>query len=389
MPCVAKLTPAEAERQLRNPFAGKSGSMARPRAWFNWDDARVSSKDINEFRARLLTGLRRLPAEQRAQELDALLREIDPGFADSVLAETGVLVSQGHEPHRALEAALGAVLAARRKKHWWIILNVIVPFQAEKVAKGIYTATSDPQERARRIEHLIELLRPEQPVPFVPEEARRRLHELGVSTDEIENAISGYRITAHDIAQHLDELLRRGVVPVEALRRVLVIALREYAIEHFKSHPVAQGVEFCIWGSVVAAAVSVIGTVVGVAVPMSQQVHAERQARRAQNRQRAAPLSAGEVEQIIAGTLQSGATAWGAQQRQAALDYIRVNRFGRTSFVEPEERNLQTAFANARAAIVAQQEAARRAQEKKTLIGVGLGIAALVGGALILRSARS
>lgn len=204
MPRVEQLTPAEAERRLRNPFFGKSGSMARPRAWFNWDDARVGSKDINEFRARLIAGLHTLPVDQRAGELDSLLREIDPGFADAVLSEAGILVSQGHAPARALEAALGAVLAARRKKHWWVILNVIVPFQAKKVAEGVYQATSDPRERARRIKHLVGLLRPERPVPFVPDEARRRLHELGMSAAEIENAVSGYRITARDIAQHLD-----------------------------------------------------------------------------------------------------------------------------------------------------------------------------------------
>jgi hypothetical protein len=378
----------EAVRQMRNPFAGKRGTVARPRAWFDWEGARKSSKDIREFRSSLIAALRTLPKAQRAQELDGLLREVEPEFADMVLSETQHLVQDGHPAERALEAALGAVLAARRKKHWWVILNVIVPFQARKVAEGIYAATSDSKERAKRIDLLIQTLRPARPLPYIKSEARQRLKELGVSSREVESILTGRRVTAHDVASRLERLLRDGVPPKEALRRALIVAMKAYTVEQFKSHPVAEGVEFCIWGAVVSGALALVGAIVGIAQPLAAAEHARREAVRATNRQRVSPLSPGEIEQIIAGVLRSGATTWGAPQRQAALDYIRVARFSRAAFVAPEESQLQTAFTTARNAIVAQEQAIQRAKDTKVMVGVGLGLTALVGVAVIYRRSR-
>lgn len=394
--------------RLARPVENRPASPVRPRPWFDWEHMAVASPTVSVFRDRLLAAVHSLPAETRAAELDGLLRELEPRSADMVISETQRLVDEGHDPPRALRAALGAVLVARRKKHWWVLTHEVIPFQAQKVAEGIYLATADPAERARRVEHLVRLLRPEEPIPFVQDEARVRLREFGMSTEEIEHALAAPRVTAHDIARQLRRELRQGLPAKEAVRRALAIAMYEYVVEHFKAQPVALGAEFCVWASALAAGLAVVGTVVGVAVPLANQAKAERRARDAETRQRNAPLMAGEIEQIINGMFQnSNPTRWGDAQKQAALDFVRVNRLGRTAFVEPELRQLREAFARVvrqrreqeqqarrarQQAQRAQQQATQQAEQKsrntKILIGAAVGAVVLVGGALAYRAKK-
>ena len=294
-----------------------------------------------------------------------------------VLSETEFLVREGNDPARALEAAFGAVLVARRKQHWRMLLNEIIPFQAKKIASGIYEAATDPKERARRIDNLVNLIRPDRAWKYKESDAVQRLRELGLSSEEIKETLQKKRMSAHDVALELSGLLDAGIAGPAALEEVLRKALREYVLEFLMSQPVACGIEYCIWASVVSAAVSVIGTVVGIAVPLAQQKRARREAAQAQSRQQAAPLMIGEIQQLAAALVQSY-PAWNATARQAALDYVRVNRFGRASFVGTEESQLRQQFTAYRQAIIAREQAE---QNKKIMIG--LGVAALAIGGIV------
>jgi len=362
-----------------------------PTGRIDWIKMRTGSPTVLAFLDQLFIEIEKLPPAVRAHEFEAVLMDIEPSLNDAVLEESKRLLAEGHSPNRALRAALGAALVARRKKHFRMAEFEIIPYQARKAAEGIFFATPDPKERARRIKTLIDGLLPEQRPAYDPAQARIRLRELGLSRQQVESAMRAPQLTREHVASGIESDMAAGVAPVDAMARGIERALRAYTLDVLKSNGVSRGVEFCwvVGSAIIAAAVSLIGTVVGIAVPAHQAADARRAATRAEGRQRAAPLSAGEVEQIVGGVLRSGATTWGVPQRQAALDYLRVNRLGRTTFVQPEERTLQAAFDTARAAIVAQEQAARRAQEKKVMIGVGIGAAVLVGGALIIKRARS
>lgn len=407
-------TPEEmqaAEARLANPLAHRTEVRVRARSWFAWEDEMTSARSVSEFRDALLAAVRTLPREQRSAELDAILRELDPSCADMVLSETRRLVADGHPAPRALQAALGAVLVGRRKKHWLVLVNEVIPFQAQKVAAGIFAVSPDPAERASRIERLVQLLRPEEALPFVPEDARVRLHEFGLSAAEIARALSAPRVTAHDIAQQLSTDMARHVPPQTALERALTRAMYEYALEHFKAKPVALGAEFCVVASAIIGGLGLVASVVGMAVPLARQGKAERRARRAEERQRNAPLMTGEIESLVGQMLQDPSnTRWNDRLRNITLDYIRVNRPGRTAFVEPEARIVQETFerlvrerrdqqrAQERQQQAQQRQAEQQAQQAqqqatssrntKIAVGVAVGAVVLIGGALVYRSKK-
>jgi hypothetical protein len=397
-------TPEEVEQIERGPFgllalAQAQMDTTRPGAagLIDWYQLRTKAQTTAIFLDRLFASLDALPQELRALELHRILVNIEPSLEPAVRAEAEKLVAEGHEPRVALRAALGALLAARRRKHYWVVQHEIIPRQAEKAVESVFAATSDPHERARRVKNLVMGLVPPQRPSYDVEQAKLRLKEVGLSTAQIEAVLSAPPLTERHIMRAVAASIREGTAPSEAMRHGVEMALRSFFLDVIKSNGVARGVEFCgaLIGAIVAAVVGVASTAAGIAIPLAQAEGARRAARRANKRQQQSPLSSGEIEQVVTAVLQSGATSWGEPQRQAALDYIRLNRLGRTTFVDPEERRLRSAFETARAAVVAQQRTAleqqaavQRAKDTKVMIGVGIGAVALIGGALIYRYSR-
>jgi hypothetical protein len=366
------------------------------------DFAQRDARTFPEVADRLIADAMQLPESERAAAIDRALRAIDPTLAGGVLYETRYLVEQGTDPQHALRLALIALLVSWRKKQYRMLVDEIVPLQAAKITAGVYAGPGALEERAARVRRYIEAVAANIPKRLDRAFARQRLKELGFTEPEAERALTRRPTTARQFAAQLAARLRRRIEPREAVRLTLIDAMREFTLYNFmsssawqagavawKQPEAADGQDDelgCICLAIIGAIATIAGTAAGIAIPLAQAEHARRNARRAQNRQKAAPLSQGEVEQLVGAVIQGGATAWGPQQRQSALDYIRVNRFGRTTFVEPEEHALQAAFSTARAAIVARQQAIQQAQTRKQLLIGGAVVATVLAGAIIYKT---
>jgi hypothetical protein len=190
------------------------------------------------------------------------------------------------------------------------------------------------------LDQLFAQLRPDPLISHPKPNGAARLNEAGFPEWFIDWAVKRRPLEADDIRAEMAANMDAGMDGLVAMRRAVVLAIREYTLDYMMSTGVAQGPDFCVVASVVAAAVGVVIAAAG-AIVNGVRSHRAGDEQREQNARFEAqyymePLSDAEVDSRVAVFYSRGLTK--PQAGQALLDYMRSVRMGRTRLSDTEVR---------------------------------------------------
>jgi hypothetical protein len=310
-----------------------------------WERLRRRSPSVQVFADDLRAEIGKLPAEERAESYRDTLQSISPSLEKRVSDEAQLWMDRGYAPDRALRAATYGSLVGRRRAIFHGIFTTFTEEQADKVMQAL-GSRANPTATKEGLDQLFEQLRPDPLVTHPKPHGRERLKEAGFQEDFIAWAVSRKPLGADDIRDEMVANMNAGMNGREAMRRAIVLAIREYTLDYMMATGVAYGTDFCVVGAVVSAAVSVVVAAAGAVVQGVRSARASRDQRTQNARFEAQyymePMSDVEVDAKVQVFYARGLTK--AQAGQALVDYMRTVRQGRPTLLNPEVRAFDDAW---------------------------------------------
>lgn len=249
----------------------------------DWPAARKDSQSIQDFVDSLIEIVKTYPANQRAELLLEVIRDISPTLEPNVTREADILVSRGYQPLDALKAALLVALKNRRARlfHWLFYRRL-----PEHVNEVMTQIEKEPTLAGQmRLGQLVVKSYTSIPLkPFDPKQGAARLREANLPEAAITALVKSRRLTQAEVLRNIDSRIQRGELPVDVVRDELNKLTSNFAVHFLMSQGVAEGPDFCIFTAVVA----IIGIVVGAAVTIGTTVSSAQQKAEAEARIRAA-----------------------------------------------------------------------------------------------------
>lgn len=356
-------------------------------AALEWERIRRRSPSVQEFADNFRAEVSRLPVADRAGAYRDTLQNISPLLEKRVAAEAQLWMDRGYSPDRALRAATYASLIGRRRA---LFHGVFVDFAEEQADRVMETigAGANLSDVKVALDQLFDQLRQDPLLSHPKPDGAARLREAGFPDWFIDWAVKRKPLDADDIRDEMTANMNAGMDGREAMRRAIVLAIREFSLDYMMATGVAKGPDFC---GIAATVIGIVTTVVGVAVSAAGgivgAVRGARQAReqRDQNARFEAqyymdPLSDAEVDAKVAVFYERGLTK--AQAGQALVDYLRAVRMGRTQLLNQEVQAFDDAWrrrVQLASTAIAQERGARDMPRKLVAYGVpALGALVLV-----------
>lgn len=355
-------------------------------AALEWERLRRRSPSVQSFANDFLAEIGKLPATERAQAYKDTLQSISPQLEKRVADEAKLWMDRGYAPDRALRAATYGSLIGRRRA---LFHGVFVDFAEEQADRVMETvgAGANLNDVKVALDQLFDQLRQDPLLSHPKPDGAARLREAGFPDWFIDWAVKRKPLDADDIRDEMAANMNDGMGGREAMRRAIVLAIREFTLDYMMATGVAKGTDFC---GIAATVIGIVTTVVGVAVSAAGgivgAVRGARQAReqRAQNARFEAqyymePMADAEIDAKVAVFYDRQLTK--AQAGQALVDYMRTVRQGRTRLLDPEVRAFDDAWSRQ---VRAASEAIASARQSENLPRklVAYGVPAL--GALVL-----
>ena len=361
-------------------------------AALEWERIRKRSPSVQDFADNLRAEVNRLPVNERAAAYRDTLQNISPQMEQRVADETQLWVDRGYDPSRALKAATYGSLIGRRRALSYSAFGEFAEKQADRLM-GAISSGKDIKDVQVALDKLLDHLRQDPLLSHPKPDGRLRLREAGFPEWFIEWAATRKPLDADDIRAEITANMNAGMPGREALRRGIVLAIREFSIDHLMATPVARGTDFCLGVeaivAIVAAAVSFAISAAGTVVNAVKGARAAEDTRRANARAEAGyylnPMSDEEIDAKVAALYAQRMTK--AEAGRSLVDYLRSVRMGRTTLLNQEVQAFDLSWRR-QVEVASLAEAARRSQKDMPLKIVAYGVPALGALALIVGLAR-
>lgn len=310
-----------------------------------WERIRRRSPSVQDFAEHLKADVQKLPVEARAETYRDTLKSISPLLEQRVADETQLWVDRGYEPSRALTAATHASLLGRRRALFHDLFTRVAEENADRAMRGLESQVS-VNDKGKALDIVFTQLRAEPMLSHPKPAGEMRLRETGMPEWFIQWALTRKPLDADDIKAEMTANMDAGMDGREALRRGLVLGIREFTLDYLMSVGVAKGTDFCVWASIATAAVGVIVSVVGTGVSIARGAEQNRDNAEAASRAEAGfylyPVPAAEISLKVGIFHDEGMSKKNA--KKALLDYIRAVRIGRLLFLSLEEQDFERAW---------------------------------------------
>ena len=314
-----------------------------------WERIRKRSPSVQDFADNLARDVRKLPAGQRATTYQDTLRNISPLLEQRVADEAQLWVDRGYDPARALKAATYGALIGRRRALFHDLFTRVAEESASKVMRALDESPLSSRDKGEALDLMFSQLRAEPLLSHQKTDGEMRLRETGMPEWFIQWALTRKPLDVDDIKAEINANMSAGMDGREALRRGIVLAIREFTLDNMMAVGVAKGTDFCVWASAVSAAVGVIVSVVGMGVSLARSAQAGRDQRTAASRAEADyylyPMSDEEIDLKVATFRDRGLNK--AASRSALIDYMRSVRQGRQLLLPGESQAFEDAWRDA------------------------------------------
>jgi len=332
----------------------------------DWQGYRRESRNIPDFVKTFTQKIKDLPRHQRAQAYADVLKDIDPALEPRIQNAARNLTARGLAPADALRLATESNLKARRGFLFKLILGPLVKEYAHVAVQGLMDQPLTPAQRAKAYKHMVSMMLPMMRASVKAEDAKIRLEETHLPPWFIDWALHERSpMQAVDIKDKVDEWIKAGKPPLQAMEDGLILAMREYTLDNIMAMGVASGVDFCgVAAAVIAAIVGVASIAVGIAVPLSMDNKNREAAAELEREQRDRPLSLSELVNFrdsLRGMTTEDLEDW-AEVEALALQYLDTYRYGRDELQDEELVQIRDYWEDVKAERF-EEEAATREEE--------------------------